>query len=106
MFLRHTEYDPVFKTVERYYFDEDDNIVVAMEQDVGAMVEHNKAYYAQMDEHARWGGDGDSWGSLVASIPTVLWFQLPEGIRKDENELRKWLNDRDNLVFRKRPGRV
>ena len=37
----------------------------------------------------------------VARIPLVIWRRLQQlGITKDEKLLNKWLNDRDNRVFR------
>jgi hypothetical protein len=43
----------------------------------------------------------------VASIPLVVWEEWKkEGDVRDPNFLRKKLNDRDNLYFRTRPGRI
>jgi hypothetical protein len=37
----------------------------------------------------------------IASIPMVIWRQLQAlGITRDEKELNKWLEERDNAVFR------
>ena len=37
----------------------------------------------------------------VARIPMVIWQQLQRlGITKDEAALNRWLNERDNAVFR------
>ena len=43
----------------------------------------------------------------VASIPMAVWSELMrKGIAQDETEMKKWLNDRDNEVFRTARGRV
>ena len=62
-----------------------------------------------MNEHrgrkSRW--RDDELGSMVASIPMVLYMQLhKEGIVQDEERLRAWINDSDNSAFRTRPGKI
>lgn len=43
----------------------------------------------------------------VASIPMTIYMQLKaEGILEDKDRLRRWLNERDNRVFRTRLGQV
>ena len=42
----------------------------------------------------------------VARIPLVVWQRLMQtGVAKDEKALSKWLNERDNRVFRTDDGR-
>lgn len=107
MKLREVEYDPIFNITRKVWFDGDGGIYFQSEQQVSDLVDENKGNYAAVDEHARWGGDGDNWGRRVASIPLVLWFELEkQGITKDEKALKKWLNDNENRFFRTRPGRV
>jgi hypothetical protein len=71
-------------------------------QDVEPVLEANKILHADVDERARYG----EW-TRVASIPLVVWEEWKkEGDVRDPNFLRKKLNDRDNLYFRTRPGRI
>lgn len=53
---------------------------------------------------------GDDWhGDVhkVASLPmSVYWDLQKKGILNDERAFRRWLNDKDNQVFRTRGGRV
>jgi hypothetical protein len=66
-------------------------------------VEENKLLYNLFDERTRW-RDG---GEVVARIPDTILLQLKrDGILDDQKKFRAWLNDRDNKVFRTRPGRV
>lgn len=51
----------------------------------------------------KWKGDMHK----VASIPMPVWNELCRlGIAFDERELRKWLDDPDQKVFRTKPGRL
>lgn len=73
-------------------------------QDVEPILEANKILHNDVDERARYGEKL----TRVASIPLVIWQQwCKEGDpQHDQAFLRKKLNDRDNLLFRTRPGRV
>jgi len=73
------------------------------QQDVEQILEANKLLNNDVDERARYG----EW-TRVASIPLVVWQQwCKEGDPQHDKEfLRKKLNDRDNLYFRTRPGRI
>jgi hypothetical protein len=63
-----------------------------------------KAEFASVDERARW---KDGMGSKVASIPMCIYFELKErGILDDQKAMKAWLNNRDNMVFRTRPGKI
>lgn len=99
-------YDPellIAQTFVTHPGDDDGVFFLHTEQDVTDLVEANKAAYNAVDERATWAGD---W-HRVASIPISVWFDLVrQGIANDEARLRRWMNDRDNLVFRTRPGRV
>jgi len=59
--------------------------------------------FNSFDERARWADDMNH----VAQIPMPIYFQLKDqGILDDDKRFRAWLNDRDNNVFRTRPGKV
>lgn len=76
--------------------------------DVTDIVETNKAQYAQTDERARWGKMGEVWAK-VASIPEHLYFSaLKQGLfdPNDDKSLLSWIQNRDNLAWRTRPGRL
>ena len=69
----------------------------------------NQALRNQTDERERWtkrGGDDRGLGEKVASIPMSVYYSLPKDLREDENWLLKWLDDRDQLPFRTRTGRL
>jgi len=93
--------DPI--TGIRHVFDYDnetDQATITAEQDVGTVVEANKAAFN--DAPTRHGEF-----TKVASLPMVVYVDLKKrGILDDQAALKKWLNDPDNRVFRTRPGRV
>lgn len=98
------DFDPVTRTTEYFYYDEDtDRFTIQTQQDVTDLVESNKAEFNAAPEHGRFRGDMHK----VASIPLNVYFDLKaKGILDDEKKLRAWLNDPDNRFFRTRPGRV
>lgn len=52
-------------------------------------------------------GLGDGEFNKVASIPMALYFDLKkQGIIDDQARLRRWLNERDNRLFRTRLGTI
>jgi hypothetical protein len=70
-------------------------------QDDTAIREHNQAL--RNETPSGWKGD---WHK-VASIPLTLYFDLKkQGIIDDPKRFRKWLNDRENRVFRTKEGTV
>ena len=72
--------------------------VVETQQDVSAIVEANKREYNETPSKYR---DVNK----VASIPLSVYYELKrKGIADDPKALKKWLNDRDNQVFRTRAG--
>jgi hypothetical protein len=98
---RFFERDPL-TGAERYflYDHSDDSFTIEQVEDVEDLVEQNKAL-ANEDT-----GSFDEF-HRVASIPMSIYFELKEkGILDDQAALRRWLNDRDNRVFRTRHGRV
>lgn len=97
--------DPVTKTRSFFHWNEAEEAAhIETLQDVTEVVEDNKGLYNLHDERAPWKGDGMH---KVASIPLNVYADLQrQGIVDDPEAFRRWLNDRDNLVFRTRPGRV
>ena len=71
-------------------------------QNVTPYLEAAKASFNNTDERARWG----EW-QRVATIPLAVMSHLKKsGIADDPKRMKAWLNDRDNQLFRTRPGRV
>lgn len=97
--------DPVTRTRTLFHWDEPEEVAhVETLMDVTEIVEGNKGLYNLHDERAPWKGDGFH---NVASIPINLYMDLQrQGIADDPKAFRRWLNDRDNLLFRTRPGTV
>lgn len=97
--------DPIAKIqTKMHYSDADDSYVLETRQDANEILEGNKAslasYRGAWESHAE-------WGDLYARIPVSVWYDLKrQGIADDEKGLRRWLDDRDNLVFRRRPGKL
>lgn len=93
--------DPFTKSDTRFHADGDE-FVVESRQDVEPVIERNKRAFRNADRSYR-----DRDFHHVASIPTVVWFRLKkEGIADDPKRLKAWLNDRDNRLFRTKPGVV
>ena len=83
-------------------YDEDsDTFGIHTEQDVAPAIEANKQLMGEASTH--WRGDMH----LVASIPMSIYFDLKQkGIADDDAAMKRWLNDKDNQVFRTKPGMV
>lgn len=85
-----------------FHYDDDTQRVTLEEvQDTGAIEEHAKQLLNGAPDHFR--------GEMVkvATIPlTVLMDLQQKGITRDPKAFAKWLNDRDNLVFRTHGGKV
>ena len=74
--------------------------------DATDLVEHNVAVSNNYDERTPWNLQGMGL-NRVASIPMNVFMELKKkGIVDDKKAFRRWLNDRDNRVFRTRPGVV
>ena len=102
---RVLDYDPATGITQWFHFDEiTGDIGLETQQDVEAVIEGTKGAFNQIDERAPWKGDVHK----VASIPMVIYHQLAmiSNNFKDQRVIRKWLNDKDNRVFRTRPGRL
>jgi hypothetical protein len=93
--------DPISKKQVRMHTD-GAGYAVESKQDITDIVARNKHLYNTF--RGAWESHGE-WGDMVASIPANVWGELmTKGIAYDEKRLRKWLDDRDQLVFRTRPG--
>lgn len=87
-----------------HYDDDTDTATIETIQAVDPLIEINKEIHKAFDERARWKGDGME---RVASLPLNVYYDLKaKGILDDQKKFRAWLNDKDNAVFRTRPGRV
>ncbi len=87
----------------------DDTVAVEVNQQLGELIEINKALYNGVDERARF---GKTEFTRMASIPSSVWFDLQrKGIIPRSGsfltpEFKRWLNDPDNRFFRTRPGKI
>ena len=83
-----------------HYDAEKDEAIIEKEQDISHIIESNKREFNAAPE--RWG----EW-TKVGSIPLSVYYELErQGITKDQEAMKKWLNDPDNRYFRTRPGTV
>lgn len=92
--------DDEFTGIKTYFdYDADtDEAIIRKEQDMTAIIESNKREFNAAPE--RWG----EW-TKVGSIPLSVYYELErQGITKDQEAMKKWLNDPDNRYFRTRPG--
>lgn len=101
---RVLEIDPLAGIRRLFHWQEStEDMTLRSEQDVEPIMEVNKAKFAQVDERAKWRPDMEH----VASIPLVVWQELTRlGIAQDDDALKRWMNERDNRVWRVRPGTV
>jgi hypothetical protein len=108
---RLLDYDPFTKTTQWYHYDEiTGDIGLETEQDITAIVEHNKALYNLFDENARWSNPlRPSVGQTrYAHVGVQAHLELMKVTNngKDQKAFKKWMNDPANRFFRTRPGRV
>jgi len=102
---RVLDYDPATGITQWFHYDEaTGDIGLQTQQDVTAIIGDTKGVFNQTDERAPWKGDVHK----VASIPMGIYHELAKISNnfKDQRVIRKWLNDKDNRVFRTRPGKV
>lgn len=94
--------DPITKTRRLFHWNEaDESFHIETQQDVSACVELTQAEFNSFDERAPWKGDLHK----VASIPMTVVAELQRtGVWYDDAALNKYLDDRNNLKFRTRPG--
>lgn len=101
--------DPLTGATEYFYFDpETDGFRIETRQDIEPFIERNRALWNGSEKHTRY-----SEMTRVASIPNVILMELskqgivsPTGTILDDARFRRWLNDRENLLFRTRAGKV
>ena len=85
-----------------------DELILEQSEDVSSLVEQNKQEYNAAD--TKW--SDQLFGNKVASIPNIAIDKLnQEGIMRgfeilDQKRFFAWLNDRDNIAFRTKPGRL
>lgn len=80
-----------------------DELVVAQEQNVGAILEDARLRRQQIPGHRPRYGEG----KLVGWIPGVIYGQmLRDGRAKDPQAIADWADDPDNSAFRFFPGKI
>ena len=102
---RVLDHDPATGITQWFHFDDiTGDIGLETQQNVAAVIESTKGAFNPVDERANWKGDVHK----VASIPMLIYNDLAKISNnfKDQRVIRKWLNDKDNRVFRTRPGRL
>lgn len=108
MHTRPLDYDAASRTVETFHFDPyEDRMHIEVTQDIAPILEENRTFMA--DAADDWHGDMHR----VASIPHTMLPDLQKrgimdmgGRILDHTALKRFLNDRDNLWLRTRPGRI
>lgn len=100
---RFFDRDAVTGATTLYHFDHaDDSFTYERIEDYQPVTDQNTRIHNSRTD-ANWRGDMH----LVASLPMALWFDLKKkGILDDDKALRRWLNARENQLFRTRPGVV
>ena len=92
------------------FSDVGDQLIIKKSQDIGAIIEANKADYVQTDARTKW-GEGQL-SNRVARIPLTVFQDLEKlGITRgftviDMKRFKEWLNNPDNQVFRTRAGKI
>lgn len=92
------------------FSDVGDQLIIKKSQDIGAIIEANKADYVQTDARTKWGNGQLS--NRVARIPLTVFQDLEKlGITRgftviDMKRFKEWLNNPDNQVFRTRAGKI
>lgn len=89
------------KTLKMHEQNADGDIIFETKADIAPILEMNKRIRNRVDERAPW-----KEGDKVATIPAVVYWNLPEHIRNDPEEFDKWLNHSDQEPFRTRSGQV
>lgn len=92
--------DPLTGITQYWHVKDNGEYVIETQQDVTAIAEKNKREFNETPDRYR---DVNK----VASIPLNVYYDLKRrGIADDPVAFKKWLNDRDNEVFRTRAGRL
>ena len=90
------------------FHDEDDKLVIATSQEIGALMDANKEEY----NTASSGWSDNALENRVARIPMKVFEDLQKkGITRgftviDMPRFKAWLNNPDNRVFRTKAGRI
>ena len=95
--------DPVGKKVTIFHCEEPGQYVLETKQDVTEIVEMNKREYNAHSDYRRFGGESFR---KVANLPLHMLFDPETGRMKEDDELKKMLNDPTLSAFRTMPGRV
>lgn len=95
--------DPITGTRTIFVPEGDDgDFTLVYQQEIDDILDDNQEQRKERDRRSRWKDVNH-----VARIPNiVLWELRKKGILDDETEMKKWLNDPENKVFRTREGRV
>ncbi|HET7111733.1 MAG TPA: hypothetical protein VFI41_12750 [Gemmatimonadales bacterium] len=107
MIERPFGFDPVTGKRETFFYDElTGDFHIKTEQDIEPVLEH-----ANDMRKLHRGAGGGKWGDgqiRVASVPLSVYHEqlVKTGKIRDKKEIKKWLNQAENQVFRTRPGRV
>jgi hypothetical protein len=97
----YESYDPVTQRATEVTSDSD-GLTFIHSQNTKPIVESAKALAANFDPLAKRPDEIVH----VARIPRVVWNELERlGITRDQKALDRWLNERDNRVFRTDDGR-
>ena len=92
--------DPLTGITQYWHVKDNGEYVIETQQDVSAIAKKNKREFNDTPDRYR---DVNK----VASIPLNVYYDLKRrGIADDPVAFKKWLNDRDNQVFRTRAGRL
>lgn len=94
------DHDPLMGTTDYFLWDPvDETFQVQTEQEHDLLFDWNT--------HQR--NEGGRFGDIkkIASIPLNVYFDLKQkGVIDDPPAFRRWLNERDNRMFRTHPGVV
>lgn len=99
------DYDPLTGVTEVFHYDTvTDEVTMELQQTL-VIDDLNAAQANSVSDYGptRWRGE---WHK-VASVPLVVIEELRRnGVLNDNKALTRWLNDRDNQVFRTKPGHL
>lgn len=106
MIERPFGFDPITGKRETFFYDElTGDFHIKTETDIEPVLEHAHDMRGLFR-----GPGGGRWteGERVASVPLSVYYEqlVKTGKIRDKKEIKKWLNQSDNQVFRTRPGRV
>lgn len=91
--------DPVLGIRRFFHWNGDGTFTIETRQDVGGIVEANK--YQRNNADKRF---GKGFMHHVGRIPLNLAFDY--WLTRDESQIRKFLNDMDNLAWKTKPVRL